>query len=261
MTPVITLTTDFGVAGPFVGVMKAVLLQHAPDARIHDLTHHIAPWQPGEAGFWLSRCYRYFPAGSVHVVVVDPGVGTTRAILACAWDGHLFLAPDNGVLPMVVGPGAILHALSSGWLDAQGWPAPSQTFHGRDIFAPLAAALLSGRVRPGDIGPATAAVAPAAIAPPLASAERIVGRVVAVDNWGNLITNIGQEMLAVLREPRVEVGARELPLRRTYGEAPPGALVALVNSFGVVEIAWREGRAAELLGLGHGAEVRITPGG
>ena len=141
MTPVITLTTDFGAAGPFVGVMKAVVLQHAPAARIHDLTHHIAPWQPGEAGFWLSRCYRYFPAGSVHVVVVDPGVGTTRAILACAWDGHLFLAPDNGVLPMVVGPGAILHALSSGWLDAQGWPAPSQTFHGRDIFAPLAAAL------------------------------------------------------------------------------------------------------------------------
>ncbi len=255
MAPVITLTTDFGHAGPFVGVMKAVIAEHAPGADVHDLSHDIAPWQPGEAGFWLARCYRYFPAGSVHVVVVDPGVGTARAVLACAWDGHLFLAPDNGILPMIAGPQAALHTLGADWLARQNWPAPSQTFHGRDIFAPLAAAMLTGRVRPPDIGPRAASPVPAAIAAPVVTADAVTGRVAAIDRWGNLITNIEPALLARWQRPLVRIAHHELPIVPTYGAVAPGTLLALVNSFGVLEIAVREGNAAQLLGLGHGAEV------
>jgi S-adenosylmethionine hydrolase len=255
--PVITLTTDFGDAGPFVGVMKAVILRHAPDAPIHDLTHRIAPCHPAEAGFWLARSWAWFPAGSVHVAVVDPGVGTTRDILACEWQGHLFLAPDNGILPMIVGTSGRAHALSAAWRERQGWPAPSRTFHGRDIFAPLAAALLTGRAHVADIGPEVGHPVPAALPPPASEPGRVIGRVVAIDGWGNLITDIEERLLRAMRAPRVEVGDRELRITGTYGEAPPGALLALVNSFGTLEIAWREGNAAQLLGLGHGAIVRV----
>jgi S-adenosylmethionine hydrolase len=258
MTPCITLTTDFGDAGPFVGVMKAVILAHAPDARLHDLTHRIAPCQSAEAGFWLARCFRYFPAGSVHVAVVDPGVGTGRALLAGHAEGHFFLAPDNGILPAATPPGTRLHALSSEWLARQNWPRPSATFHGRDIFAPLAAALLTGRVVPADIGPVCAEPVAAAVPAPRVEAGRITGQVVAIDTWGNLITNIETELLAALPSPKVAVGCRELPVSATYGAAPPGALLALVNSFGVLEIAWREGNAAQLLELGYGAPIVVT---
>jgi S-adenosylmethionine hydrolase len=255
--PVITLTTDFGDAGPFVAVMKAVIRQHAPDAPIADLTHRVPPFRHAEAGFWLARCYAYYPAGSVHVVVVDPGVGTARAILACAFDGHAFVAPDDGTLPGIVGTGASLHALAPDWPGRRDWPAPSNTFHGRDVFAPLAAMLWSGRAKPADIGPAARDPVPSPIAPPSVTPDGVAGTVVAIDTWGNLITNIEGASIAHLREPRVSAGHRELRLVATYGAAPPGALVALVNSFGTVEIAWREGNAAQMLNLGHGAPVTV----
>lgn len=256
MTPVITLTTDFGEAGPFAAVMKAVILRHAPAAGVVDLTHRIAPCQPCEAGFWLSRCYAYFPPGSVHVAVVDPGVGTARAILACAWKGHAFVAPDNGILPMIVDPAARIYALSSEWTARQNWPAPSHTFHGRDIFAPLAAALLAG-TGPADIGPETTRVTAAAAPPPMPAAGSVAGCVVAIDTWGNLITNIDSTLLDKLRDPRVCAVTRELPLAMTYGSVPPGAILALINSFGVVEIAVRQGSAAQVLGLVHGSPVTV----
>lgn len=260
MTPCITLSTDFGDGGPFVGVMKAVIQAHAPEARIHDLNHRIAPCYPGEAGFWLARCWRYFAPGSVHVAVVDPGVGTGRAILATRFEGHFFLAPDNGILPMIVPAGTPLHVLSQEWLGCQRWAAPSRTFHGRDIFAPLAAAMLSGRVVPQDVGPVCVAPVAAAVAPPVVEPGRITGQVVAIDTWGNLITNIDASLLGGLREARIAVGHRKLPLSDTYGAAPPGALLALINSFDVLEIAWREGNAAAMLGLGHGAQVTVSAG-
>jgi hypothetical protein len=257
--PVITLTTDFGAAGPFVGVMKAVIHHHAPDATVLDLTHGVAPCQAGEAGFWLARSYRCFPAGSVHVAVVDPGVGTQRAILACDWDGHVFLAPDNGILPMIAGDGTAMHEVSPQWLATQGWPEPSRTFHGRDIFAPLAAAILTGRTTAGAIGPRTHRPVAAAVPPAHAQAGIVTGSVVAIDNWGNLITNIDTNLLASLPNPRVSIGSRDVRMARTYGDASPGALLAVVNSFGTLEIAWREGNAADLLKVGHGATVKVAP--
>lgn len=258
MAQCITLTTDFGDAGPFVGVMKAVIEGHAPEARIRDLTHRIAPCEPGEAGFWLARCWHYFAPGSVHVAVVDPGVGTGRAILAGEHGGHVFLAPDNGILPMIVPAATRLHTVSAAWLARQGWGTPSRTFHGRDIFAPLAAAMLTGRATLPDLGPVCSNPVPAAIPAPVIGRGRISGRVAAIDTWGNLITNIEAGALADLHEVCITVGHRDLPLTETYGSAPPGTLLALVNSFDVLEIAWREGNAAAMLNLSHGARVTVT---
>src|SRR5688572_18397935 len=140
MSGVITITTDFGHQGPFVGVMKGVMLSRLPEARIVDLTHEIVVHWPAEAGFWLARAFEYFPSGSVHVAVVDPGVGTSREIIAVGAAGHVFLAPDNGLLAPLVArhPDAVIIRIDFSGLARFGIHHASATFHGRDIFAPLA---------------------------------------------------------------------------------------------------------------------------
>lgn len=258
MSPVITLTTDFGHRGPFVGVMKGAILTRLPTTRIIDLTHEIPAHWPVEAGFWLARSFRYFPAGTVHVAVVDPGVGTGRSIIAGARDGHVFLAPDNGLLEPVLGlHPAHCHRLADAWRLKQDWPGPSSTFHGRDIFAPLAADLAAGRVQLADIGPAVDELIPSLQEEPEADAHGTRGTVIAIDNFGNLITNIDGALIAGYRRPEVLAAGRRLTVLRTYGEARPGEFLALVNSFGVLEIARSEGNAAEALGLGRGAPVMV----
>jgi hypothetical protein len=159
---------------------------------------------------------------------------------------------------MIAAPGVALHALSADWAERQNWPAASHTFHGRDIFAPLAAALFTGQASPAAIGPEARHPSPAAVPSAVRHMDSVTGSVAAVDTWGNLITNIDEALLAGLPAPRVSIGHRELPLTTTYGSAPPGALLALINSFGTVEIAWREGNAAEMLQLGHGAPVSVV---
>jgi S-adenosyl-L-methionine hydrolase (adenosine-forming) len=256
---IITLTTDFGLQGPFVGVMKGVILSHFPAARIVDLTHDIPVHWPAEAGFWLSRAWRYFPAGTVHVAVVDPGVGTSRQIIGALHEDHIFLAPDNGLLEPVIGERPRrCHALDAHWRRQQGWSDPSHTFHGRDIFAPLAAGLAAGRFSLTDMGPAVAEIVPGLLEPPEPGEHEIRGVVVAIDHFGNLITNIDGRLVHKLRLPEVMVAGRRLPLHRTYGEQKPGDYLALVNSFGVVEIARAEGNAAAGLGLSRGAPVVLV---
>src|SRR2546430_13577877 len=144
---VLTITTDFGHQGPFVGVMKGCILTRFPGARIIDLTHEIVVHWPAEAGFWLARAFEYFPTGTVHVAVVDPGVGTSRDILAVHASGHYFLAPDNGLLAPIVNRArdALIVRLGTAELARLGVQRPSATFHGRDIFAPVAAELAAGR--------------------------------------------------------------------------------------------------------------------
>ncbi|MEZ5565044.1 MAG: SAM-dependent chlorinase/fluorinase [Gammaproteobacteria bacterium] len=258
MAPVITLTTDFGHSGPFVGVMKGAILSRLPAARIIDLTHEIPAHWPVEAGFWLARSFRYFPLGTVHTAVVDPGVGTGRSIIAGERDGHYFLAPDNGLLESVLGlRPAHCHRLAEAWRLRQNWPGPSPTFHGRDIFAPLAADIAGGRVRIEDIGPAVEELIPSLQEEPLADAHETRGTVLAIDNFGNLITNIDGALIAGYRRPEVLAGGRRLTLLRTYGDTQPGEFLALINSFGVLEIARAEGNAAEALGLGRGAPVLV----
>ena len=160
---VITITTDFGHQGPFVGVMKGRILTRFPDARIIDLTHEIVVHWPAEAGFWLARAFPYFPAGSVHVAVVDPGVGTSRDIIIVSAAGHLFFAPDNGLLAPIVArhADATIVRLTPAALLRFGIEHASATFHGRDIFAPLAAELASGRCAATDLGERVTSLVPA----------------------------------------------------------------------------------------------------
>jgi S-adenosylmethionine hydrolase len=217
---------------------------------------------PAEAGFWIARAYRYFPTGTLHVAVVDPGVGTQRDILVLEHDRHAFLAPDNGLLgALALEPGARAYRLDASRLQRYSIVAPSATFHGRDIFAPLAAELASGRARPADLGPVTQDVAPSWLDEPEIADQRVTGVVVTIDHFGNLITNIDGAVLARFRHAVVHAGGHELPLKRTYGDARPGQYLALVNSFGVLEVARAEQSAAEGLGLGRGAPVSVTEAG
>jgi len=257
---VVTLTTDFGLKDPFVGVMKGRLVTHFPQVRIIDLTHEIPAHWPAEAGFWLARSFRYFPRGTVHVAVVDPGVGSAREIAAVEAEGHLFLAPDNGLLAPVFDSAASMTArhVAAPLLARLGIDAPSATFHGRDIFAPLAAELAAGRLQPADLGEPTTDLVPGWIEEPLVGAGQVTGTVVTVDHFGNLITNIEPSHLRALAHPVVRVAGREFALRRTYSDVRPGDYLALVNSFGVVEIAQAERSAAEGLGLARGAPVVVV---
>jgi hypothetical protein len=256
---VITLTTDFGLRDPFVGVVKGRILDRFPAARIVDLTHEILVHWPAEAGFWLARSFGYFPSGTVHVAVVDPGVGTARDIAIVEAAGHVFLAPDNGLLGAVVAirPDAVLRHLDPRVLQRFGLPRPSATFHGRDIFAPLAAELAAGRCLPSELGPRVTTLTPAWVDEPVASSGAVTGTVITIDHFGNLISNIDARFLQGLVEPHVYAGSGVFPLRRTYGDAQPGQYLALVNSFGVLEIALAEGNAADALGLSRGAPVVV----
>jgi len=258
---VITLLTDFGLSDPFVGVMTGVLLSRFPGARVVDLCHGIRPQAIAEGAFWLERCYHWFPRGTVHVAVVDPGVGSSRALLAAAIAGHYFLLPDNGLLgpALLAAPGARVLAVD---VPKLGLPAPSATFHGRDIFAPLAAGLASGDQRFDTLGVPTRPL-PSLLPLPRRSAAGASGEVVCVDRFGNLITNLDEALLAAelargSGASLVRVAGQSLRWLRSYAEAQPGELLALVNAFGVLEIAARDDSAERRLGVSRGALVEAV---
>ena len=259
---VITVTTDFGHRGPFVGTMKGVILSCFPPARIVDLTHEVYVHWPAEAGFWMARSYHYFPPGTVHLAVVDPGVGTDRSVLLAIGDGHAFLAPDNGLLAEVIErTSATVYLVRDEVIEAHALGDMSATFHGRDVFAPLAARLAAGQLAPATMGPRTRDFVPSIIEPPQRRGAQLAGVVITTDHFGNLITNIPREALREFRQPVVSAGGHEIALLRTYGDARPGELLALINSFDVLEIAAAEQNAAASLGLGRGAPVRVTERG
>ena len=256
---VITLTTDFGHKGPFAAVMQGVIMQRFAEAKIVDLAHDIPAHWPPEAGFWVRRAYPYFPAGTVHLAIVDPGVGTERKILIVEYDHHIFLAPDNGLLAQLLDKAsdALVYHLDMSRLSKLGITDPSATFHGRDIFAPLAAEFASGRISPMHIGKITHDWTPGWLDEPEVSSDKITGTIVTIDAFGNLISNIDAEMLESIANPMARIGGHDIALLQTYGRAQPGEFLALVNSFGVVEIAKAEGNAAEGLGLERGAPLIV----
>ena len=256
---VITITTDFGHKGPFAAVMKGVILGRFPDARIIDLAHDIPAQWPPEAGFWVRRAYPYFPAGSVHLAIVDPGVGTEREILIVEYDRHIFMAPDNGLLAQLLDDAADAHVyhLDLSRLAKLGICKPSATFHGRDIFAPIAAEIASGRITPMHVGKLTKEWTPGWLDEPEVSASKITGTIVTIDAFGNLISNIDTAMVDKISNPVAHIGGHDIPMLQTYGRAKPGEFLALINSFGVVEIAKAEGSAAAGLGLERGAPLTI----
>ncbi len=259
---VITFTTDFGHKGPFAAVMKGVILCRIHDARIVDLAHDIPAQWPPEAGFWVSRSYRWFPPGTVHLAIVDPGVGTERNILVVDYDDHVFLAPDNGLLSQLLdsADNAAVYRLDPDRLGSLELPAPSATFHGRDIFAPVAAELAAGRVTVPDIGEPVQEWVPSWLDEPETSPGRVSGVVVTVDTFGNLISNIDARLIESFSEPVAHIGGHQVAMLSTYGRARPGDLLALINSFGVVEVAKAEGSAAEGLGAARGAPLVISEG-
>ncbi|HTL21966.1 MAG TPA: SAM-dependent chlorinase/fluorinase [Steroidobacteraceae bacterium] len=256
---VITITTDFGHQGPFVGVIKGCILTRFPEARLIDLTHEIVVHWPAEAGFWLARAFSYFPAGTVHMAVVDPGVGTARNIVALRAGGHYFLAPDNGLLAPVAARARdpYIVRLGAAPLAHLGIHHPSATFHGRDIFAPVAAELAAGRSRIEDLGDVTTTLVPSWVEDPTVETRSVSGMVITIDHFGNLITNIEAPLIERFRLPLVHAGNHAFPLLRTYGDTRPGEYLALINSFGVLEIARAENSAAEGLGLSRGAPVVV----
>ncbi|MFT4563387.1 MAG: S-adenosylmethionine hydrolase [Gammaproteobacteria bacterium] len=259
---VITVTTDFGHRGPFVGTMKGVVLNRFPAAKIIDLTHEAFVHWPAEAGFWLERSFRYFPTGTVHLAVVDPGVGTDRSVLLVIAEEHLFIAPDNGLLAGVIEScDAVVICVEEAKLAGISLESVSATFHGRDIFAPLAAALAAGQITPTALGAPTEDFIPSLIDPPHMRGAELHGIVITSDNFGNLITNIDRSELVSFKSPIVHAGGHDIPLLRTYADVAPGGLLALINSLQVVEIARSEQSAAELLGIGRGAPVLIRDDG
>lgn len=257
---VITMTTDFGHKGPFAGVMKGVILGRFPEASVVDLGHDIPAHWPPEAGFWMSRAYRYFPSGTVHVGIVDPGVGTDRDILVAEVDGHVFMAPDNGLLDTVLANacGATVRRVELQQLGALGLQKPSLTFHGRDIFAPIAAEIAAGRLPLEHVGPVVEEWTPGWLEAPEQQAAKVSGVVITIDAFGNLISNIDESLIAAMHHPVVQHAGHRFELRPTYGRAQPGDYLALINSFGVVEIARAEGDAANGLGSDRGAPVVVT---
>lgn len=259
MRPLITLTTDFGTGSPYVAQMKGVILSLCREAELIDVTHAIKPQNVREGAVVVADVTPRFPAGTIHVAVVDPGVGTERRLIYAEIGPQRFLAPDNGLLSLLVRrePLRRLVALKNPlyWL-----PQPSLTFHGRDILAPVAARLAVG-LDPMELGPPVDRLELLDCPQPRKDGSRLVGEVLYVDSFGNLITNIGLEEVAPLGEPSrvvVACGGRQIAgILPTYGSALAGELLALYDSQGRLEIAQAQGSAAAALRVQAGAPVIV----
>jgi S-adenosyl-L-methionine hydrolase (adenosine-forming) len=262
--PLITLTTDFGEGSPYVAAMKGVVLSISPRARVLDLSHAIPPQDLRHTAFFLRAALPYFPARTLHVIVVDPGVGTDRAALYVEAGGQRLVVPDNGCWTEFARSSSEPPRVRR-LAEPRYWrPEVSSTFHGRDVFAPAAAHLSLG-VDPALFGPVMSDWVRLDFPEPVLSPNLLTGEVVFVDRFGNLITNIPATACAdwPVRPARVTVADREVTQRvRTYGQAPAGTLVALISSVGTLEVAVVQGNAACELGLSTGAPVcvqRLSP--
>ncbi|HYD42716.1 MAG TPA: SAM-dependent chlorinase/fluorinase [Anaeromyxobacter sp.] len=258
MSPLLTLTTDYGSASPYPAQLKAVLLSAIPDARIADVTHDVPAFDVRAGALILEAAVPWFPREAVHVAVVDPGVGTTRrAIAVVDPEGRRLVGPDNGLLTPFLGPGARVRAIAE-----RGGVIPSPryaTFHGRDLFAPAAAYLARGGT-PAALGPEVDD--PIRLDWPAArrDGDALLGEVVGVDHFGNLLTSIRDVDLGGAAVMQVDVGGRPARFVRTFGEGDRGELLALVGSSGRLELAVREASAERSLGGGSGLAVRVVLG-
>ena len=251
--PIVTLLTDFGTSDSYVAELKGVLLARCPALTLVDVTHAVPPGDLRSAAYVLGRAWSRFPDDTIHLAVVDPGVGTARAALALRARGHWFVGPDNGIFSPVYRDTEVTAVVL---------PVPAEaapTFHGRDVFAPAAAALARGCALQELGEPLAAAPVRLTYAEPNYEGKSVVGEILYVDRFGTLITNLTTELVppyAVLEVEGLEIG----PLRRTFGDVPTGGLLAYVGSDGAVEIAVRDGSASRRLGLGMGGRIRARLG-
>jgi S-adenosylmethionine hydrolase len=254
---IVTLTTDFGTGDGYVGAMKGVILQRAPEARIVDIAHDIEPHDIAAGAYCLCQAAPYFPDGTIHVAVIDPGVGTSlRKPVIIDSGRNFFVGPDNGLFSLVVSNPRAVYAIESPTFMR---PEVSSTFHGRDIFAAAAAALAAG-VPARQAGAAVTLRGRLTLGTPRNHAEMpegmILGTVVYIDHFGNLITDVGRADLPA--NPKFRVGDRVIEtLSATYGDVAAGALVAYIGSADTLEIGVREDNAARMLGLSRGAHIEI----
>jgi len=267
---IITITTDFGTEDAYVAAMKGTMLSIAPAAQLVDVTHQIAPQDVMESAFVLQSAQPYFPEGTVHLVVVDPGVGTERRAVALRHDGHWYVGPDNGVFPLVLDgepPDAVVELD-----DPAAWrtEAPSATFHGRDIFSPAAAHLAAGRSLDA-LGSPVESLEPLRWAQPTTDAGTVQGWVVHVDHFGNCITNIRRSTLRDALDLEARPSPEALPplkayagttvlesLSSTYGDVAEEEPLLLFGSTGYLEVSVNGGNAAERLDIRKGDSIKLA---
>jgi S-adenosylmethionine hydrolase len=263
--PIITLTTDFGLSDHYVAVMKAVILGTCRAAQIVDITHEVPAYNILAGAYAIQQAAAFFPAETIHIVVVDPGVGTSRRGLLADSRGQYFIAPDNGVLSFILGrdPRAVIRELTNSdlWLKRV-----SATFHGRDIFAPVAAALAAGKAKPKDAGALLEVPILLESTQPHQThpAGKWHGTVLSTDRFGNIITNFPQESFAALPERAFEIDLgigvarrKTQRFRTTFGDAKPSELFAYFGSSGFIELAVHQASAAVRLGVSAGSPVSL----
>ncbi len=270
-TSLLVFTTDFGLTDSYAGVMKGVALGINPDLTLIDLTHQIAPQNVFQGSFALGVSYRYFPTNTIHVAVVDPGVGTSRRPVLLQTPHGSFVAPDNGLLsrvlddyisspPTVSGPVELPPAIRAYYLtNPEYWLHPvSSTFHGRDIFTPVGSHLSLG-VPPESMGKATDTLEYIPVPRPRINDEGIRGEIMYGDIYGNLISNIPWNLIEGRSIAEVRIRGRSIPrLSRTFNDGPTSGLIALVGSHGYLEVAVPNGNAAAALQAGPGEPISVT---
>lgn len=262
MTSIVTLTTDFGSRDPYVAAMKGTILGIHPEVRMVDVSHEIASQDIMEAAFVLKGVVPFFPPGTIHLVVVDPGVGTVRRPVAARFQEQVFVGPDNGIFSLILDeklPDELVVLDRRKYWRSE---APSNTFHGRDIFAPVAAHLAAGRSLE-EVGTATETpLVRLRWALPISDEQGIRGWVVHVDRFGNCITNITEEQFEsqrLGRDIKTYAGTSILKgVQSTYGDVAQGEPLVLIGSRGFLEIAVNGGNASELLSIRKGAPVNIV---
>jgi S-adenosylmethionine hydrolase len=257
--PIVTFTTDFGFRDGYAGAMKAVVLSLAPGATLVDVTHGVPPQDVAAGAVALSQAASLFPAGTIHVAVVDPGVGSARADLLVESGGNFFVGPDNGVLSLAARRPRRIRRIEAPAFRRE---PVSPTFHGRDVFAPTAGRLASGS-RPEEVGPEIDTMVELGTPPVHRRGGVIEGQVIHVDNIGNLITSLDAATLPPDAGVEVEGGEGVFHpvLGRTFSDVETGALVAYIGSGGQLEIARRDGSAAARVGAERGSVVRVRGGG
>lgn len=251
MNNIITLTSDFGLEDHYVGAMKGVILSINPDIKIIDISHSVAKYDVLSGAFLLKNSYSYYPKGTIHVAVVDPGVGSNRKPIAVLADGHYFIAPDNGILSFILRGSESFRAYEITCADYMREQI-SSTFHGRDIFAPAAAYLASG-ADVEKLGKELESPVLLDMPEPEVEPGRITGRVVHVDSFGNLVTNIPSNL--VNQDSEIIVGDSSLGSpKRTYQSVSAGTAIPVIGSSGLLEISVNQGSAFKALGK----DVTIT---
>ena len=258
--PVIALVTDFGTRDHYAGTMKGVALGICPDATLVDVTHEVPAHDVGAGAFELAACYRYFPPGTIFLAVVDPGVGSSRRGIAVDTGDFRFVAPDNGVLTLVLDespPRKVVELTERRYAR----PTVSRTFEGRDRFAPAAAWLAKG-VELSALGRPAGSIHRLTLPQPTATSEHVTGEVLRVDRFGNLITNIDRKTFQKLADDRgleIRIGTHQVPrIVSTYADVSPGEICALFGSTDHLEIAANGASAAASLDLGRGAPVQVA---